>query len=796
MVRRRQRDPVEGTEVIPVIDRYARGWPDHGSASGAAVYGDIAEVFTTAYPFDAHFAAYSNPAVPHRLTHRAIEATAAIAMTLLVVDVEPEGHAPRTDAWDLEQAPRIATALDDGAYYYETRGGYRLVWRLEQPFVIRTRHDAERWKASYTAALEALEADYGIVGDRTCKDWTRLYRLPFVVRDGQTQEPETSDVNAMRTLSLRIVDVPEPTALSAIAADHDRPPASPELLEHIRQRLKQHGPAVEGRNGDQHTFVACAMVTRGYALSDAEAVALLDEWNATCQPPWDGGELRTKMDNAYNYGQGDIGEARREWEGDQRVYRGLGVTPPSAQRTTTPTTPAAPRSLVDSATTVAAGLTGLLGIITAEPDWPATLAGNIIAAFATDKNPYAAVLEAAAVDVANYVGATKSAPLDERPFFESASSLFKGDYKPPAWLVQGLVLEGGITMIGAEAKASKTWLGTEIAVALATGTAVCGESTWRAKQMNVAYFYTEDMRDAIKSRVMSLLAGRKLGLEALGDRFHAQPRGKKIDITKLDDCARIIASARMIERQHGKLGVLALDPLRNIHLRDEDKSGEMAVVFENLKMIGTLLDCTIVIVHHSKKQTQNGSKRGGQKLRGSSAIHGFLDSAIYLSDTRTSDDASSITNTVESETKTGKAAGVFELTIKIKDHESNRTAEEATWTVSRGDKAKASKSEADVETLAETAYTIVDAFYEHKMARGSTKMTVAAIAKGAKVAKNTAIAAMQSVAVRQGWITQGKHGTYTLTPAGESMSRERHAAPTAPMPPSGTPHPAAAFVDS
>ena len=48
------------------------------------------------------------------------------------------------------------------------------------------------WTATYEAWLRYLLSRFGIVGDDACANWTRLYRLPHVVRDGVRQERETS----------------------------------------------------------------------------------------------------------------------------------------------------------------------------------------------------------------------------------------------------------------------------------------------------------------------------------------------------------------------------------------------------------------------------------------------------------------------------------------------------------------------------------------------------------------------------------------------------------------------------
>ncbi len=75
---------------------------------------------------------------------------------------------------------------------------------------------------------------------------------------------------------------------------------SPAAIALCRERLMQREGAVEGAGGDDAT-VAAARVGRDHGLSPATFLPLLMEWNATCLPPWDAGELETKMHNAYRY---------------------------------------------------------------------------------------------------------------------------------------------------------------------------------------------------------------------------------------------------------------------------------------------------------------------------------------------------------------------------------------------------------------------------------------------------------------------------------------------------------------
>jgi DNA primase RepB-like protein len=69
-----------------------------------------------------------------------------------------------------------------------------------------------------------------------------------------------------------------------------------------------HVPAaVAGHHGDLHTFRTCCRIVRGFALDDDDAIAVLAEWNARCQPPWTERELREKIRSARRNGREPIG---------------------------------------------------------------------------------------------------------------------------------------------------------------------------------------------------------------------------------------------------------------------------------------------------------------------------------------------------------------------------------------------------------------------------------------------------------------------------------------------------------
>jgi hypothetical protein len=114
-----------------------------------------------------------------------------------------------------------------------------------------------------------------------------------------------------------------------------------------------------------------------------------------------------------------------------------------------------------------------------------------------------------------------------------------------------------------------------------------------------------------------------------------------------------------------------------------------------LRLVGELLGCTVAIVHHAGKASENTAKRRpGQRLRGSGAIHGSTDSGIYLGELA-GDGSSVFRNTVDSEIKGARSAGRFVLELKVEDDEQGE-AVRATSAVTRDAPVSATKAKTEV----------------------------------------------------------------------------------------------------
>ena len=91
------------------------------------------------------------------------------------------------------------------------------------------------------------------------------------------------------------------------------------VIDRAAAYLKRCPIAISGCSGHAVTMTVVRQVAYGFDLDDETALSLLNEWNATCQPPWSEKELRHKIKEAqtkpFNKPRGYLrDEDRREFE--------------------------------------------------------------------------------------------------------------------------------------------------------------------------------------------------------------------------------------------------------------------------------------------------------------------------------------------------------------------------------------------------------------------------------------------------------------------------------------------------
>ena len=66
-------------------------------------------------------------------------------------------------------------------------------------------------------------------------------------------------------------------------------------IDRARRYVAKIDGAVSHQGGHGATFRVAAALVHGFALDDSQALALLREWNPSCQPPWSEAELQPRF---------------------------------------------------------------------------------------------------------------------------------------------------------------------------------------------------------------------------------------------------------------------------------------------------------------------------------------------------------------------------------------------------------------------------------------------------------------------------------------------------------------------
>jgi len=673
--------------TVPVMDRHARGYPKHAEGE-PATYGPWSEACATEFDWDAHAAAYSCPAIARRLGGAGALAYAP-RMVMFVVDVDGPSHV-RTPEWWAQEREKVRAAFRarGPGYCFTTRGGYRLAWGLADELVVDSPTAAARWTASYEEWIGELARDHGIIADDTTSDWTRLFRLPRVARDGgpvTVPDEEIGYAAKMGAWRSPYVPADDPRCQRAQSEAIDIPVAAPvddDRLELAGRALARVWPP---RGRHYCSLALCGALARAgwadEAIADfAAGVTLLVGGIPDVTKRL--GQARDSADKAAR------GEEISGWMSlVERIVDGLGG---EARRADVETAVLEARRALGQGPAIdlfGTVLAALPARAVAPDAVRAALAAAPIAAAELDAAcaevggdaAYRAGLDDFAARLAPRVAAleSKASAVNTTPMGMTYKQLRARGAPPPTYLVERLITSEGVGALSGEPKTGKSWDATHIAVAVASGRPAFGKFAVQ-RPRRVFYFYAEDPESSINIRIAAV--AKDMGLDPQGDwvdNLVVQPRGRALDVMSLPDLCVLGASVS----RFGDFGLVVLDPLSNIHSGEEDKRDSMVKVMARLHAVEIELGCAILFVHHSAKSSADnkGRKRGGQKMRGSSAVHGAVDFGIYVSNPR-GDGETEFLALIESEVKSARGAGKFDRTIKITDDEhGNARSVRFTW---------------------------------------------------------------------------------------------------------------------
>ena len=199
-----------------------------------------------------------------------------------------------------------------------------------------------------------------------------------------------------------------------------------------------------------------------------------------------------------------------------------------------------------------------------------------------------------------------------------ASDLGEGN-TAPKWLIDGLWSESAVGVLGGEPKCCKSFLALDAAVSVASGRP-CLRSFAVRRSGPVLLFPAEDPHAVVRRRLEGIAAAAGLSLCDLPVHVITAP---KLMLDSPRDRRRLDETVEGI-----KPVLLVLDPFIRLHAIDENVAAEVAPLLGYLRDLQRRHDVAVMLVHHARKDARG--VRPGQALRGSSDLHGWGDSNLYL----------------------------------------------------------------------------------------------------------------------------------------------------------------------
>jgi hypothetical protein len=189
----------------------------------------------------------------------------------------------------------------------------------------------------------------------------------------------------------------------------------------------------------------------------------------------------------------------------------------------------------------------------------------------------------------------------------------------PGWLIEGLWADQAVGILGGEPKCCKSFLALDMAVSVASGTA-CLRRFRVLRTAPVLLFPAEDSMTVVRQRLEGICAAANTRLELLPIYVITASR---LLLDQPQDREQLRQTVARINP-----ALLILDPFIRLHRSDENASKEVAPLLGYLRQLQRELHVAVLLVHHVRKGS--ATKRPGQALRGSSDLHGWGDSNLYL----------------------------------------------------------------------------------------------------------------------------------------------------------------------
>jgi hypothetical protein len=187
------------------------------------------------------------------------------------------------------------------------------------------------------------------------------------------------------------------------------------------------------------------------------------------------------------------------------------------------------------------------------------------------------------------------------------------------WLIEELWMREAVGIIGGEPKCGKSFLALDLAVAVAAGVRCLRNFPVRQKGP-VLLFAAEDAAPIVRHRLEGIAHAAGVDFATLDVHVITAPM---LRLDRSEHCKALRATVATLRPK-----LLVLDPFVRLHAIDENAAGEVAPLLGFLRSLQRELHTAVALVHHARKGAAH--ERGGQALRGSSELHAWGDSNLYL----------------------------------------------------------------------------------------------------------------------------------------------------------------------
>jgi hypothetical protein len=207
--------------------------------------------------------------------------------------------------------------------------------------------------------------------------------------------------------------------------------------------------------------------------------------------------------------------------------------------------------------------------------------------------------------------------IDVNSFMDSSEDTLK-------WVVEGVVPEESVTILGGMQGLGKTWLMLDLAIELSRG-----GGSWLGKFLanssRVLYVDEESSDRLLRSRLKKLLLAKGLNSQGLNLNLAV---GKSTNFSNPNSVGKFKALLHRVQPQ-----VVFIDSLVRVHKANENSSTEMAQVFSVIKGLVKEFKCSFFFADHEHKGIYNQQVEvdpSSNDLRGSNEKGAFADSVLSL----------------------------------------------------------------------------------------------------------------------------------------------------------------------